>query len=232
MKNIFKTILFSVLLIVSCEGDDDGSPSSGGVFDGDGLSGTASYSLTFETNFSEDSFPTDYPDNPTFGPILVITHSPEISIFEIGELASDGLKAYAEDGDVGALSAFISADIGEENEGLFVLSTTSAIGAEAATTIDITVTEARTRITFLARLDPSPDWFVGVSSFDVVNGNELVDSEMVNLSPLDSGTASGNTYEAPAEQESANISTYQGLPFADGPFASSIASLLIERNDG
>jgi len=224
-------MLVVALILVGCGGDDEGSPSGGGIIDDGSLNGTASYSLTFETEFTEDAFPTDYPSNATFGPILVITHSPDISIFQIGQSASDGLKAYVEDGDVGALAAFISAEVGEQNEGLFSISTTPSAGPSTSTTIDVTVTEARTRITLLARLDPSPDWFVGLSSFNVIDGNELVDSAMVNLAPLDAGTALGDTYEAPTEPENANISTYQGLPFADGPFAGNIASLVIERNE-
>lgn len=231
MKNIIKTLLLSTFILTGCGGDDEGSPTTGGGIDGGDLTGTASYTLTFSTDFTQESYPNDYPSNPTFGPILVITHSPEVSVFEIGEMASTGFKAYAEDGDVGALAAFLTEELGEENEGLFFLSTTSTIGASASTTIDVTATESRTRITFLARLDPSPDWFVGVNSFDIIDGNELVESATINLAPLDAGTATGDTYEASIEVENANISTYQGLPFADGPFAGNIASLLIERDE-
>lgn len=232
MRNIIKTLLLSAFIFISCGGDDDGSPASGGGgVDGGDLTGTASYTLTFETEFTEDSYPNDYPSNPTFGPILVITHSPEVSVFEIGQLASAGFKAYVEDGDVGALAAFLSDELGEANEGLFIISTTPAIGASASTTIDVTATESRTRITFLARLDPSPDWFVGVNSFDIIDGNELVESATVNLAPLDAGTATGDTYEASTGVENANISTYQGLPFADGPFVGTLATLSIERDE-
>lgn len=233
MKNIFKALFVSAFVLMSCGDDDDGSPATGGG--GDDLfsdaNASADYTLTFETIFTEDQFPTDYPDNASFGPLVVITHAPEVSVYELGQAASDGLQAYAEDGDVNALATFISTELGEENEGSFSITTAPAIGPSAITPIDVTVTPSRTRITFLAKLNPSPDWFVGLSSYDIVDGNELVDQATFNLQVIDAGTAGGDTYEAPPEVESANVMTYQGSPFGDGPFVSSVAMLTVNRNN-
>jgi hypothetical protein len=233
MKNVFLKVLFvSALVFGSCESDDDGSPTvSGGGGDDFFDTASADYSLNFQTLFTEESFPTDYPDNPTFGTIVAITHTPEISVYQIGQLASEGLQAYAEDGDVNALAAFISADIGEENEGAFSIVTATSIGPNTSTTMDVSITPSRTRITFLAKLNPSPDWFVGLSSFDVIEGDDLVDDVTFNLGAIDAGTAAGNTYNAPDETETANVSAYQGSPFGDGPFSSNLATITITRDE-
>lgn len=232
MKNVFfKILCLSAFIFYGCGGDDDGSPMvSGGGGDDFFDTASADYSLNFQTMFTEESFPTDYPSNPTFGTIVAITHAPEVSVYAIGSAASAGLKVYAEDGDVNALASFISDAVGEENEGSFAIVTSPSIEASASTNIDLTVTPSRSRITFLAKLNPSPDWFVGVSSFNVINGNELINEETFNLAPLDAGTASGDTYNAPDGDESANVSLYQGSPFGDGPFSSNLATLTITRN--
>lgn len=233
MKNIFTALFVSAFVLMSCGGDDDGSPTTGGGGDDpfSDANASADYSLTFETIFTEDQFPTDYPANASFGPLVAITHAPEVSVFELGQAASEGLKAYAEDGDVNALATFISTEVGTDNEGSFSITTAPAIGPSTSTNIDVTVTPTRTRITFLAKLNPSPDWFVGVSSFDIVDGNSLVDEETFTLQPLDAGTAGGDTYEAPAEVENANVSVYQGSPFGEGPFASNLAVITITRDN-
>jgi hypothetical protein len=234
MKTICKALFISAFVLMSCGGDDEGSPSTGGGGGDDFLSdanASADYSLTFETIFTEDMFPTDYPANASFGPIVAITHAPDLSVYQLGQLASDGLKAYAEDGDVNALATFLSAEAGPDNEGSFSITTAPAVGPSTTSTIDVTVTPTRTRITFLAKLNPSPDWFVGFSSFDIVDGTNLVDEETFTLQPLDAGTAGGDTYEAPAEVENANVATYQGSPFGAGPFASNIAVITVSRDN-
>jgi hypothetical protein len=231
MKNIFKAIFVIAIVLTSCE-DDDGSPTTSGVTGGGSeLVASAGYTLTFGTTFSEETYPMDYPANATFGPIVAIMHAPEVTIFQSGQLASDGLKAYAEDGDVGALAAFLTADLGEEGDALFSITTETASSAVSTTTINVTATPSRTRITFLAKLNPSPDWFVGVSSFDVTDGNNLIEFADFDLVPIDAGTDAGNTYNADNEVESLPIANYEGAPFGQGPFFPNPATLTIERNN-
>ena len=230
MKNIFKILFVSVFVFTSC-GDDEVSPPTTGGGGGPDLAASAGYTLTFETTFDEETYPIDYPSNATFGPIVAIVHSPEVTIYQNGQLASEGLKAYAEDGDVGALAAFLTSDLGEEGDALFSITTATASGAVSSTTINVTGTPTRTRITFLAKLNPSPDWFMGVSSFDIIDGNSLVELAEFNLTPIDAGTDAGNTYSAENEVESVPIANYEGSPFGQGPFFPNPGTLTIERNN-
>ncbi len=231
MKNIFKALFVSAILMVGC-GDDEGSPMSGGGGGGDDgvIAASADYSLTLEMNFTEDLFPTDYPANPSFGPIVIITHAPSVSVFALGQLASEGFEAYAEEGDVGALGAFISTELGEEGDGLFAISTNTAVGPESFTNLSATVTPSRTRITVLARINPSPDWFVGVNSFDVIDGQELVDEAIFSLTPIDAGTDAGMTYNAEDAEDNLPIANYQDLPFGEGVFPS-LGTLTFSRTN-
>ena len=231
MNKLFKLSYLIILsFFISC-GDDDGGPDVDPGGGGGGLPvPTVSYDISFTTNFTQEANPQDYPANASFGTIVAIAHAPEVSIYTLGQIASEGMALYAESGDVDGLSAFISNSLGEEGDGLFSLSTAGMIGAEASTTTSVSVTPARTRITFLARLNPSPDWFLGVSSFNVVVGDQLIDLEEIELRPIDAGVILGDTYEANDGAENAAIGIIDGAPFGNGnPLTEPIGNLVIER---
>lgn len=230
MNRLFKlSYLLVFSFIVSCGSDDDGGPDGGPT--GPGLpEASASYNLEFTTNFTEENNPQDYPVNASFGTIIAITHAPEVSVFAIGQAASEGMALYAQSGDVEGLSTFISTSLGESGDGLFSIVTSGVTGAQATTNTSVIITPTRTRITFLARINPSPDWFLGVSSFNVVDGETLIDMENIELRPIDAGVVLGDTYEANDGEENATISVYNGAPFGDGnALSEAIGALIIER---
>lgn len=230
MNKLFKLSYLIVLsFFVSCGSDDDGGPDTGPT--GPGLpEASASYDLTFTTNFTEENNPEDYPANASFGTIVVITHAPEVSVYAIGQLASEGMALYAESGDVDGLSTFLSTSLGEEGDGLFSVTSAGTAGAQQTINTSVSVTPTRTRITFLARLSPSPDWFLGVSSFNVVDGETLIDLAEIELRPFDAGVILGDTYEANDGAESAAISLYDDAPFGNGnPLTEPLGNLTIER---
>ncbi|KAK1125140.1 hypothetical protein K0M31_006480 [Melipona bicolor] len=53
-----------------------------------------------------------------------------------------------------------------------------------------------TLISIMARINPSPDWFVGVDSFQLCVEGNWVDTVTVELDPLDGGTDNGFTFTA------------------------------------
>jgi Spondin_N len=228
MKNYFKLFTLVICIsIFSCSKSDDSSDNGGG---GGGLEPQATYRITFVTNFTETTHPTDYPDNASFGRVFLAAHSPGTSIFTLGGVASDGLKKYAEDGDLADLVAEHSG--GEDNNTMTIITGSSNVGTSTTITYDINVTPTTTRISFVSKITPSPDWFVGVSSIDLVNGNELIESASFRLYPLDAGSDSGTTYESPDSPEPGPISQIQGTPFSSGSIESTqIGTLSVERID-
>jgi hypothetical protein len=228
MKNYFKlfTLLWCIS-IFSCSSSDDSSDNGGG---GGSLDPQATYRITFTTNFTATTHPTDYPDNASFGRVFLAAHSPGSSIFNLGGIASDGLKKYAEDGDLTDLVAEHSG--GEDNNLMTIITGSSNVGTNTTVTFDINVTPTTTRISFVSKISPSPDWFVGVSSFDLVSGNELIESASVRLYPLDAGSDSGTSYESPDSPEAGPITQIQGTPFSSGTIESTqLGTLSIERID-
>jgi hypothetical protein len=228
MKNYFKLFTLVICIsIFSCSKSDDSGDNGGG---GGGLEPQATYRITFVTNFTETTHPTDYPDNASFGRVFLAAHSPGTSIFTLGGVASDGLKKYAEDGDLADLVAEHSG--GEDNNTMTIITGSSNVSTSTTITYDINVTPTTTRISFVSKITPSPDWFVGVSSIDLVNGNELIESASFRLYPLDAGSDSGTTYESPDSPEPGPISQIQGTPFSSGSIESTqIGTLSVERID-
>lgn len=53
------------------------------------------------------------------------------------------------------------------------------------------------QVSFVVRIVPSPDWFVGVDSLDLCDGDRWRDQVTVDLYPHDAGTDSGFTFSSP-----------------------------------
>ena len=69
----------------------------------------AEYQLTFEATWSEVTHPTDFPPNPHFSGLIGAAHSPDVRLWEMGQLASPGIKNMAETGGKSPLDAEIDA---------------------------------------------------------------------------------------------------------------------------
>ena len=157
---------------------------------------TARYELVFEATWSADTHPTDFPLNPHFSPLIGAAHGPAALLWEVGGLASPGIKNMAETGGTSPLDSEIEALITENT----VCATVSGGG--------IPVSPGNVKVTFEVNLDcpfvsmvtmiaPSPDWFVGVSGLSLLQDGAWVDGLTINLLPFDAGTDSGPTYASP-----------------------------------
>ncbi|GFU57469.1 spondin-2 [Trichonephila clavipes] len=67
----------------------------------------------------------------------------------------------------------------------------------ALTTNSHTVNRLLMRVSIVCRIVPSPDWFIGVDSFDLCPGNKWVDLITLDLEPIDGGTDNGYTFTSP-----------------------------------
>lgn len=52
-------------------------------------------------------------------------------------------------------------------------------------------------VSLMTRIVPSPDWFIGVDSFQLCVGGSWIDTVTVEMDPLDAGTDNGFTFTAP-----------------------------------
>ena len=101
------------------------------------------------------------------------------------------------------------------------------------TTVEFTVTRQYPEITVTSMLAPSPDWFVGVHNYSLLNNDEFIEHATIQLVLYDSGSDSGVSYS------SANEDTNPLIPIAqvssdqdDAPFINGepvVGSFSIDR---
>lgn len=231
MKNYFKILLITFsILSFSCSSDDSGNNGNGG---GGGLVAQATYRITFESNFTAATHPTDYPADASFTPMFVVAHGSETSVFTKGNLASPGLELFVEEGDNSVITSEHA--IVQDNDPPTIIRNGVAIGPTGSTSVEITITPNTTLLSFVSGISPSPDWFLGVDSFNFVNPDNisLVDEVVLGLTPLDAGTDSGSTYTSDDEESSQNIAIFTGEPFqpVSGGIITNLGTLKIERID-
>jgi len=233
MNNLFKiTCLLAISFFISCGSDDNG----GSVVDPgpDSPPVQATYRLTFTTNFTEQTHPNDYPTNATFGPVLGFAHNLSSEIYSLGTFGSDTFTNYIQTSDLGPLvDALTPTDDGQTNDVVVSVSPGGEVGATSSTSVNVTVTPSSTRISFIAKLEPSPDWFVGIDSFNLLGAdNLLIEDETIELFPLDAGIDTGTTYTSDASPNSETIKEINTFPFSDGGGLGAVnplATLRIER---
>lgn len=193
------------LVFVSC------SKSDGPIETG--IESDATYTVTFKMQWNSTDFPTDYPSNAHFSPLIGWSHPATSDFFKAGTTATDGIKEMAETGATGTLETELKAKIAN-NEGLdFVLG--SGLGSgEGEITLEIEVDATNSAVTLVSMVAPSPDWYVAALNVNLYDGSNFIDTKTITAAVYDAGTDSGTTFT------SANIATDpQGLItlFIDSP---------------
>lgn len=226
MRTYLKLALFSFSIILfTCSKNDD----SGGGGGGGGLVAQATYRVTFTGNWTAQTHPTDYPNNAGFDQLFFMAHSNSTSLYKVGLAGSDGLKSYAMTGDISGLnSEHIQ---GEDGVNPTIIKIGTDISATGTDTFEITITPSTTLISFVSKISPSPDWFVGTDSFNLANpDNTLIETMEFSLFPLDAGVDGGTTYESPDDPSAGPVATIGGDPFTGtNGFIQRLGSVTIER---
>lgn len=192
---------------------------------------TAQYNITFDATWStqthpDDDFPTS---NPHFSGLVGATHNDQITFWQEGQLATEGIESMAETGAKAKLLAEV--DVAIESGVADQPLSGGGIGLSpgAVSMGPITVNRSHSEITLVSMIAPSPDWFVGVHNLPLIdpNGN-WIDDLVIELYPYDSGTDDGSEYKSsnadsvPKEP----IKNYTSIaPFSDKP----IGTLTITR---
>lgn len=233
MQKYLSIVMLASLVMFGCSSDDNNNTDDGSGDGGDPVSAT--YRITFTPNFTEASFPTDYPANAGFSGIVVAVHEPGKQVFALGSAASAGLAEFAETGDSGALVTDLASQGGDDSTDFFITTSAAGGGPTASQSVTVTVDPDKTRISFVTSLNPSPDWFVGVNSFNIVLPSDaLVTEETLTLGVLDAGTDSGTTYNSGDSETSpqGTIQVLSGPPIGTvGGLTPAIGTLTITRTD-
>lgn len=183
---------------------------------------TATYSITFQGNWNTQSSPGGVPpDNIRyFTRVTGAVHNNEESYWKPGGLASRGLETLAETGS-GSLFKSELRDAKKRRNVKKILELDFNRGAESVHKAKAEFDRNYPLITLACMLDPSPDWFTGVSSLSLLDGQgNWRTLHSVYLFPYDAGTEEGREYrlENPATDPQQPISSLRGK----GKFSSSV----------
>lgn len=158
--------------------------------------GAALYELKFETTWSAATHPRDFPANAHFSSLIGGTHDAGVSFWQIGGIASAGIEAMAELGATGALTSEVNAAIAAGTADQ-VLNLGGLATSPSSRTVRFTVKARHSRLTLVTMVAPSPDWFLGVTSLDLLPNGQWLDQLVVPLHVYDAGTDSGPSYTSP-----------------------------------
>ncbi|MBN3295860.1 SPON2 protein, partial [Amia calva] len=152
------------------------------------------YLLTFHAEWSLGTFPKQYPTHrpPAQWSLLFgCSHSTQNELWAEGQLASPGLRQFAEEGVHKLLEEELT---GPDRRCFHTEPLPQGVGNRSVT---ITVEPGLPLVSLLVRIVPSPDWFVGVNSLNLCNGSRWQNSLTFDLFPWDAGTDSGFVFSSP-----------------------------------
>jgi len=175
---------------------------------------TVTYRVIFDATWSKETHPDDFPPNPHFSGLIGATHKQKISFWREGELASNGIKNMAETGMKFPLIIEIGLCILDQTA--FRLISGSGISASpGSVNITFKLTKDFPFVTLVSMIAPSPDWFVGVDSLNLLENGSFVDEKVVILYAFDAGTDSGYTYTSPDKPTDPAVPIFKidGYPF-------------------
>uniref|UniRef100_A0A0C9QM49 Spon2 protein n=1 Tax=Fopius arisanus TaxID=64838 RepID=A0A0C9QM49_9HYME len=149
------------------------------------------YRITLNTYWTRIRFPKHYPDQrvPQFGKLIGRTHDRTYSLYRLGTRLNAGITQYIETGETRGL-----ASEGNSPSVLDSFTGSAITRGEGTSTTRAFLDSNHTVVSAVARIIPSPDWFVGVDSFQLCIDGDWIDSVTVELDPLDAGTNEGLTF--------------------------------------
>lgn len=188
--------------------------------------GTAQYQLTFQSTWSAATHPVQFPGNPHYSPLVGGTHSSNAVFWMPGGMATAGIEQMAETGGTSGLVSEVSQQINQGNaDQVLNYGGSGALGnSPGQLTITFTADAEFSQLTLVTMLAPSPDWFLGVHGFDLIQNGDWIENAVIPLNLYDAGTDSGSSYTS----GNANMSPADPIALVttmSGPFQS--ASLAV-----
>jgi len=164
-------------------------------YSGTQCEGRATYSAVLKSTWSAETHPNDFPDNAHFSELIGAIHNSEVSFWSLGQKASAGIKDVSE---LGINRKFIkevkwAKKIGEASS---VVHGPDIKNASGRAEVEFPVRGKYSLLTLMTMIAPSPDWFVGVSGFNLCENGTWISNKTIDLKVYDAGTDDGKTYTA------------------------------------
>lgn len=161
--------------------------------------GPASYILVFSGHWSPQSFPKQYPlfrPPAQWSKLIAVTHNRQFRLWQEGAPGSEGAQSFAEMGLTVELVK--AARDGRKRRAVGAMYRTAGIPNGIGHSSTELVLQTRSPLlSLMVKMIPSPDWFVGVDSLNLCEGNQWKEEVTLDLQPFDAGTDSGFTFSSP-----------------------------------
>lgn len=190
----------------------------------------ARYLVTFDSSWSRQTHPTEWPDDAHYSGLIGGTHNDKVMFWAEGQPASPGIQAMAERGRKSPLDQEVM-DAIAAGSAQHVLSGDAIGRSPGAVALEFEVSVNFPRVTLVSMVAPSPDWFVGVAGLPLLVDNQWVDRHVATLYPWDAGTDSGASYASPDVRTSpaALVQRLLGAPFLNAGVVPPLGTMTFTR---
>jgi hypothetical protein len=170
---------------------------------------TAQYQVVFNATWSQQTHPFNWTTNAHWSGLVGGVHNSGTNFFRDGTLASEGIRLMSELGQKPQLLAEVGGAI-TNGTALFQLSGGGIRPSPG--TVSLTFPQPMTRdyplVTLCSMIAPSPCWFVGVDSLNMISNGSWRTNVVITLYGMDAGTQTSNmTYEGPYTVNSPHVPT-------------------------
>lgn len=166
----------------------------------------AKYEITFTGIWSRNTHPRLYPENdwtPRYSDLVGASHTTDYILWSPGTEVSEGFRELAEYANSSSLESEIRGKIGSGVRTIIKGKGHGYRKMNNPTYAFFRTDKHHHLVSAAIAFHPSPDWFLGVSRFELCQeDNTWLQERELNLYPWDAGTDSGISYESP------NIVTY------------------------
>lgn len=157
-------------------------------------SGEGTYKVEIQTMWTQESHPNGFPQSAHFSPPVGATHSYKYKFWSPMTRASTGVKMVAETGATDTLYNEIK-NYKKPGYVHMAYKASAEVKTPGTWSMMVSVKGVYSKVSLITMLAPSPDWFIGVDSYDLCGSNgEWKKSGMMSLPAWDAGTDSGMNF--------------------------------------
>ncbi|KAH8301613.1 hypothetical protein KR059_006588 [Drosophila kikkawai] len=166
----------------------------------------ARYELVFEGVWSRNLHPRDFPARgweTRFCELVGAAHTADYRFWEAGALASEGIKQYAEHCSSRLLEREFSIHFRDDKIRTIIKARGPSFpNMSSKSMASVRVDPLHHMVSFASKIEPSPDWIVGVSGLELCLRNcTWMEEKVINLYPWDVGTDAGPSYTSPDQPQ-------------------------------
>jgi hypothetical protein len=193
-----RALRLSILLgLVACGKGSKSAPPAGSPAAAQPTMPTApaEYTVIIKSTWTKATHPFEYPTGAHFSGMIGASHNAKYAIFAVGHRPTPGLEKLSEEGKHSPLDTEIKAAIDQGNA-LMLFESGGLKNWKDSMVATVRVDAAHPLVSVVNMVAPSPDWFTGASSVNLIENGAWVAHRTLTLPAYDSGGDDGKTYKA------------------------------------